>query len=139
MLHVVYGKTGDSDPAHFTLRSEASWSSKCQSGKFINDSSANNSEIKKHCSHNCAIEQKGITWNHDFCYSFSFSCLREEKRGKEKPKSWFEVMPFCSIQLCNWKIYYILKFDGSTSLFEAEVCIIATSTYALVYISRFIY
>ena len=45
------------------------------------------------------IEQKGMTFDHDFCYSFSFYSslffMREEKRGK--PTSWSKVMPFCSI------------------------------------------
>ena len=47
------------------------------------------------------IEQEGMTFDHDFCYSFSFSSSlffrRKEKTGREKSKSWSKDMPFCLI------------------------------------------
>ena len=47
------------------------------------------------------IGQNGITLDLDFCYSFYFSSSlffrRGEKKGKEYPKTWSKVMPFCSI------------------------------------------
>ena len=61
------------------------------------------------------IEQNGMTFDHDFCYSFSFFFFpffggREEKRGKEQRKSWSKVMPFCSIHAKVIHFLYIIFF-----------------------------
>ena len=57
------------------------------------------------------IEQKGMTFDHEFAYSFSFSSYlffwREEKRAKEKTMSWSKVMPFCSITTYIYQFTYL--------------------------------
>ena len=49
------------------------------------------------------IEQKGMTFDHEFGYSFPlFSSLlkkRKEEKEEEKQKSRSKVMPFCSIAM----------------------------------------
>ena len=36
--------------------------------------------------------------------------MREEKRGRESPKSWSKGMPFCSIPLLLYQILFLFEF-----------------------------
>ena len=57
--------------------------------------------LHKKCDISVAIEQKCMTFDHKFsdCIFISLTSFfrREEKGGKEKPKSRSKVMPFCAI------------------------------------------
>ena len=63
------------------------------------------------------IEQKGLTFDHNFDYSFlPFSSLLkkgEQEKENEYQKSWSKVIPFCSICAFSHTLYYsiILQFN----------------------------
>ena len=68
------------------------------------------------------IEQKGMTFDHDFFSPFLFSYKKKgaKKRGMNQQKSWSKVMPFCLIyqneSLSRIKVFLSLRMRFLNSL-----------------------
>ena len=156
MFHVVYGKTGDSDPVHFTQRIRGMWIRRAQRTYAPADSKQGGGicpplnilppEIKIVCF--CPWWKKmsgglrGQTPTHPPGTDHFFASFRHDSTPPTfflPPLNTVIREPCCHNCIIQSKNLSFFKFDGSKSLFETEVCIIATSTYGSVYISRFIY
>ena len=74
-----------------------------------------------------ANKQKGMTFDHDFCYSFSFVLSsffrREEKRGKDKLKSWISDRSFIATCILRLFMVAIDKSNIEQKQREKVICI----------------